>query len=92
MIYTLKTPIEHAGESITELELAEPTTKMVRELGLPFSLTESGMPQPITKICAAYVSKLGKIPPSAVDKLAVSDFTALTWTVVCFFGDSAQTI
>ena len=50
------------------------------------------MPQPITKICAAYVSKLGKIPPSAVDKLAVSDFTALTWTVVGFFGDSAQTI
>lgn len=28
MNYTLKTPIEHAGESITELELAEPTTKL----------------------------------------------------------------
>ena len=38
MKYELKHPIEHAGEKISELDLKEPTTKMCKQLGMPYTV------------------------------------------------------
>ena len=86
---TLKKPIEVAGEKISELRFEELTVKMIREVGMPFSLDTSG--KGTTDInaeaIAKYVHKLCKVPPSTVDKLSPADFMACTAVVMNFFGE-----
>lgn len=86
MKYLLKAPIEHAGETITELDVKEPTTKLAKQLGLPYAMGPDGSPRPNAAVCAAYLSKLAGLPPSLIETLGLADFNALCWAVVGFFG------
>lgn len=85
MKYQLKTPIEHANETIEELDLKEPNTKLAKQLGLPYAVGTDGAPRPNTAVCAAYLSKLAGLPPSVIETLNLADFNALCWAVVGFF-------
>ena len=90
MKYELKHPIEHAGEKISELDLKEPTTKMCKQLGMPYTVDLDGMPHLNTAVCAAYISKLAGLPPSVIETLSLNDFNVLCWRVMGFFGEGAE--
>jgi hypothetical protein len=85
----LKKPIDVAGEHIAALEFGDLTVKMIREIGMPFSLDSSGKATTIidANAVAMYVHKLCKVPPSTVDQLSPQDFMACTAVVMGFFGD-----
>lgn len=87
MKYQLKKPIEHAGETILELDLKEPNTKLAKQLGMPYSVDAEGAPQVNPQICAAYLSKLAGLPPSVIEKISLPDFNVLCWQILLFFGD-----
>jgi hypothetical protein len=89
---TLSKPITAHGESVSELELREPTTKDVIELGLPTLIVigdagDSGV-EIRTKVVARYISRLAAIPMGSVEALALSDHATLTGVVLGFFGQS----
>ena len=90
MKYELKHPIEHAGEKISELDLKEPTTKMCKQLGMPYTVDLDGMPHLNTAVCAAYISKLAGLPPSVIETLALQALNVLCWMVMGFFGEGAE--
>jgi hypothetical protein len=82
----LSKPIKAHGEEVDEIVLAEPTTKDVRELGYPFMPTADGDVKMYPDVAAKYISRLGKIPLSSVDQLAIPDMFALHAEVITFFG------
>lgn len=92
MQYELTTPIQAHDEEVKVLEFKEPTTKIVRKLGLPYKFDETGMPLPVTEIAARYISELAKIPSSSVDQLAVYDFNNLCVVILGFFLSSAPAV
>lgn len=86
--FTLSQPIQHGSEQIFELTLREPAAKDVNDLGLPFKLDASLLSEPVPAVCAKYISRLAGIPPSVVEKIALSDYTMLLYRVVAFFTPS----
>ena len=86
---SLKKPVEIAGETISELSFDDLTVRMIREIGMPFTLDTTGKSQlsidPDT--VAKYVHKLAKVPPSTVDKLSPADFLACQAVIMGFFGE-----
>lgn len=90
MKFPLSKPIKAHGEELLELELAEPTSKDVRELGYPFSAMPNASGEADLKlfpdIGAKYISRLAKVPMSSVDQLAPGDFLLLHTELCGFFG------
>lgn len=87
-IFDLAEPIQAYGEALRQLTLREPTTADVRAINaLPyvFSAVGEGQPTPVPEVCAKYISRLAGIPLGAVDKLAFTDFQALSWEVANYF-------
>lgn len=83
----LAVPIEAHGETLTELVLREPTGKDIRVNGMPFRFhAEDG--SIITDAAAVhrYIAALAAVPPSTVDRLAPSDWSAAMAAVLGFFG------
>lgn len=85
----LKRPITIAGETISALEFAEPTGKDLRECGMPYSISTDGKASVIfdTGAVSKLVSRLAKVPPSTVDRLAPVDYMACEAIIMGFFGD-----
>ena len=87
----LSKPIKAHGDEVSELELREPTTKDIIELGLPTLIipgadgqsTGIEIRQPVV---ARYVSRLAAIPMGSVEALAPKDFSLCTAAVMGFFG------
>ena len=88
--FTLSKPIQHGNSESTELTLREPTARDVNDLGLPFRLDASLISEPVPAVCAKYISRLAGIPPSVVEKIALSDYTMLLYRVVAFFTPSRE--
>lgn len=90
MKFVLSRPIKAHGDELHELELAEPTSKDVRELGYPFSAVPAANGEADLKLFpevgAKYISRLAKIPMSSVDQLAPGDFLLLHTELCGFFG------
>lgn len=78
----LKKPIEALGETFTELTFREPVGKDITACGIPMS----GDNQINTAAVAALISRLGNIPPKAVDELSASDYLKAMTAIVDFFG------
>ena len=84
---TLSTPIEAHGETLSALTLREPIGKDIRTLGMPYRIsTEDGSIIVDTGVVARYVSGLGGIPLSAVDKMPPGDWAGGMSAVLGFFG------
>ena len=87
----LSKPIKAHGEDLHDIELTEPTTKDVRELGYPFMPDAHGDVKMFPDIAARYISRLAKIPLSSVDQLAPGDMLQLHVEVIGFFGVGTPT-
>lgn len=88
----LTKPIKAHDEEVTVLELKEPTTKITRQLGLPYRLDERGVPYPLADVAANFIGKLAGIPMSSVDELSPVDFNNLALIVISFFLSSADAV
>lgn len=90
-VFTLAKPIKaHGEEGITELELADPDTKLVMELGYPYLVIENSgdagvQMQP--KVAGRYISRLAKIPMTSVEQLAIADLQSMQGWLMNFFGE-----
>lgn len=85
MKLTLTTPVMAHGEEITFIELAEPTGKDVRETGYPYQLNPDASVTLLSAVVCRYLSRLGNIPPGAVDSLSPADMNTAGWMVASFF-------
>lgn len=81
----LTKPIQAHGETISVLELREPTGKDVRELGFPYVTTGDAGVRLDAGVVAKYIARLGNIPPSSVDTMSPADLNAISWEVAGFF-------
>lgn len=86
----LSQPIKAHGEEVSELELSEPTTKDVMELGYPYLVVPSDTDETgielRPKVAGRYISRLAKIPMSSVEQLAIADLQLLQGEIMGFFG------
>lgn len=93
MKFTLSTPIKAHGDELSEIELREPTTKDVRELGYPFSATPGANGDADLKlfpdIAAKHISRLAGIPMSSVDQIHPGDFLLIHTELCGFFGQGS---
>lgn len=89
MFFELSKPIKAHGEEVTSLELSEPTTKDVMELGYPYLLIPGELEgiQLQPKIAGRYISRLAKIPMSSVEQLSINDLQQLQVLIMGFFGE-----
>lgn len=87
----LSKPIKAHGVEVSELELREPTTEDVIELGLPTLIIPGADGQSTgveirQPVIARYVSRLAAIPLGSVKALSLKDFSLCTAAVMGFFG------
>lgn len=90
MQFTLSKPIDAHGEKVTILELKEPTIKQARRLGMPFTFSSSGMPEPKIDVVCSYIAECASITNGAVEQISLSDITSLSWVIMGFFIRSAE--
>jgi hypothetical protein len=88
-VHKLKRPVTAHGEQVSELQLEEPTTKLVMELGYPYLVVDGGV-QLQPKVAARYISRLAKVPMSTVEALPIPDLQFLQAWIMGFFGDGAE--
>lgn len=82
----LSVPIEMGTETVSVLEFRKPSVGDIRRIGYPIFFTSEGDLKFNPDIVAKYISTLASIPPSAVDKMSIPDFTAAVGVVTGFFG------
>jgi len=83
------------GEEVSHLELREPTTEDLMELGHPTLLLPSADGAGVgvevrPKVIGNYIARLGKIPPSSVKQLSLKDFETCSGVVMGFFNNGGQ--
>lgn len=86
----LTSPVEVAGETISEVTLREPTAAECRRFGDPYTgiVGATGETRAITHdndVYFQYITKLAQLPPSTIDKMSARDFTAVRNAVFSFF-------
>lgn len=86
----LKKPVEAHGRTVEVLHLAEPSGKLVVELGEPFILMGSGGGgiKELPAVTLSYIVKLAKIPRSAAEALSPGDRKAAFLALLPFLMPS----
>lgn len=97
MKYThhLKKPVTAHGETVDKLELAEPDSKMVMELGYPYLAIAGDAGAGVQlqpKIAAKYLSRLAQVPISTIEKLPIPDLQFLHGWLMGFFGEAEEAV
>ncbi|MDR2685830.1 MAG: phage tail assembly protein [Rickettsiales bacterium] len=82
--FKLKFPIMIAGEKKTTLDIREPSTRDVREIGLPFNIGASGVVDMDMKKLGTYIEKLSDL--MNCEDLEIADFTAIAMEIMSFLG------
>ncbi len=89
----LSKPIKKGDEEIFDITLREPTGQDLIEIGYPYVIVmdeADGQSLKLqSKSIARYISRLGAIPPSTVEKISLADLQVLTGEVMSFFGVAA---
>lgn len=91
--HALRRPVAAHGEEVDHLELAEPDTRMVMDLGYPFLVVTGDAGAGVQlqpKVAARYLSRLAGVPVSTIERLAISDLQELQAWLMGFFGDGPQ--
>lgn len=89
----LSRPIPDGENTITDLELREPSVADVGDLGYPFVLNVTDGEIRIElkpKVILKYASRLGDVPPSTINSLSFGDFSVVQEAVMGFFGQVAE--
>lgn len=93
-VIRLTTPIEAHGQTISEIELREPTAKDVIEIGYPYLVHSDGVGDGSVElranIAAKYIQRLGAIPRSSVERMSPSDLQMAQVQIMDFFGVSPE--
>lgn len=82
----LSSVIKNGTDEIKEITLREPTGVDVTKLGVPFYFHGEDLKLDMN-VVAAYISRLGAVPPSVVGKLSPKDMVNFAGVVGNFFGD-----
>ncbi|CNF16066.1 Uncharacterised protein [Yersinia rohdei] len=85
MKLVLTAPISAHGEEITEIEMRDPTGKDVREIGYPYQLNPDESVKLLSAVVCKYITRLGNVPPNAVDTIHPADLNTAGWLVARFF-------
>ncbi len=89
--FPLKRAVKAHGVEVTELELEEPTSKLVMELGYPYLAIDLGGGDPgielRPKVAGRYIMRLAKVPISTVETLDIGDLQAMHGWLMGFFGE-----
>lgn len=84
----LTRPIQAHGDEVGEITFREPTPKDLMESGSPVLLiptAEGDMGIEVRpKVIAAYIARLGGVPPSSVQSMCVADFMACQGALLPF--------
>lgn len=86
---TLTRPIRVLDKDVTEITFREPTGADLVRCGFPVRILTGGATEIDTGAVARLIAALAGIPPNAVERLAIPDFSAAMTTVMGFFGASA---
>lgn len=93
-VITLSKPVQAHGAEVNELTLRDVETKDVLKIGFPFlaTVSDSGGAgiEFRAKIVAKYISECAGIPPSSVEKLALSDLSKLQNHIQSFFSEGSE--
>ncbi|WP_174891700.1 phage tail assembly protein, partial [Candidatus Hamiltonella defensa] len=81
----LSKPIKVHNETISVLDIQEPTFDQVEKYGIPFSYSERGEMRLDTRSALAYLPELAGIPRSSAQQLALHDVFVASMTLVGFF-------
>jgi hypothetical protein len=84
----LSKSIQAHGETLTFLELREPTYEDIAKCGNPISYGQSGDMKIDHTAALAYLPVLGQIPLSSVKMMSPPDLLAAQMLVVSFFTPS----
>ncbi|KTS70599.1 phage small tail protein E [Pantoea stewartii] len=84
----LSKPVMAAGETLSVLEIREPTYDEVEQFGIPFSYTEAGEMKLDSRVTLKYIPVLAGIPRSSAAKLTLKDVFMASMTIVGFFTGS----
>lgn len=74
------------GQNVDTIELREPTTRDIRKLGMPITVSTSGAAEINMDVCAKYVVALSNLTDGDIDKMSIDDFINVAMTVVTFFN------
>lgn len=86
---TLPQPIlDEDGNRITALVLREPTLKDIREIGLPFVITE-GVPQPDDGRMIKMAARLSGLPPPVLNRISANCYFQIVGEMMAFFTPSS---
>lgn len=90
--YTLESPIQAHGETLTVLQVRRPSPLECRQIkAFPYVLGGDGMPVAELEAAARYISLCADIPPSSVNQLSLYDLNQLTWMLIGFFVQPGNT-
>ncbi|ELA6496115.1 phage tail assembly protein [Salmonella enterica] len=81
----LTTPIQAHGETVSTLELQDPSFEQIQKLGVPVSLDSNGNFTINAQVAFKYVPELAGVPPSSLKTLGAYDLNNLCWGVWRFF-------
>ena len=87
-VHPLSKPIQAHGEEIRELRFRDPTGRDIRLCGNPVEVALGGDSPDIgfdEKKMTAMMSALAEVPPSTIDALPASEWTAIAWALTPFF-------
>lgn len=82
----LSEPLTIGSEIVSVLTFKRPTVAEVRKIGYPIYFSDEGDLKINADVAAKYICALASIPPSAVDRMSISDFTAAVGKIGSFFG------
>jgi hypothetical protein len=87
----LSTPVEAHGKTVDTLTFRKPMGRDIRECGSPQYRSVDESAPTLMRIetnagaMAKYISRLGNIPPSSVDRLSAADWLSCAGAVLGFF-------
>ena len=81
----LSSPIQHGEETITKLTLRKPNVEDICRTGMVLTFNADGQMAINFEAGRKYLSRLGAIPPSVINKMTPHDFVFAVQQLVRFF-------
>ncbi len=79
------------GSDTDEVILREPTVEDQDRVGFPFTFDKDGNTTVNAKLITNYISRLGNLPMSSVNKISLPDWNKLMGEILDFFADAPKT-
>ena len=81
----LSSPIQHGEETITKLTLRKPNVEDICRTGMVLTFNADGQMAINFEAGRKYLSRLGAVPPSVINKMTPHDFVFTVQQLVRFF-------